>query len=275
MGFDMKKIVLFCLSVGFLFTTTSCLKKQNLADDNLGPAIEPMQLTKTLGAAVGSYSYNDMKNDEVNTILVSQRIQDSVVQNLEQQTITVKQVSNTVDKLSLDLIVSNEVYSGGQSSQSAYEWTHDFLKGSASATSLSKQVKASDANPLLLFLEFETIAFGICYDSGNNPETCHQLISEDIQYQVPFAAAAQYECADTTHCFIPAKRIQFDRVLKTQVDKDGKPRRIHYTLVVSGSTPFLSHVLQLCTRSLYTMTSSDQKILADVCYTVNNYAFGK
>lgn len=273
----MKKILLFCLSVGFLFTTTSCLKKQNLDDDNLGPAIAPMELTKTLGAGVGSYSYNDIKTNEVNTVLVSQRIQDSVVQNLEQQTITVKQVSNTVDKLSLDLIVSNEVYSGGQSSQSTYEWPHDFIKnsGSASTASFSKQLKAADANPILMFLEFENIAFGLCYDSGDAPETCHQLVSEDIQYQVPFAAAAQYQCADATNCLIPAKKIQFDRVQKTQLDKDGKPRRTHYTVVVSGDTPFLSHVLQLCTRGIYTITNSDQKILADVCYTVNNYAFGQ
>ena len=60
-----------------------------------------------------------------------------------------------------------------------------------------------------------------------------------------------------------------------ELDKDGKPKRTHYTLLLSKSVPFLSRVLQFCSRSLYEITNSNQKILADLCYNVNNYASGQ
>ena len=271
-----KKFLALTLCAGLLLTTTSCLKKQNLDDDDLGAPIAPMELTKALGSGYGSYDYNEIKANEFTSIMVSQRIQDSVTQNLQQQGITVKQVANTVDKLSLDLIVQAEDYTGGQTTQASKEWPIDIEKSAANTTQ-AKSIRSSaddPTSPILMFLTFQQLAFGFCYDSGENPETCHKLTAQDIQYQVPYAAANEQHCVDPTNCTIPAKKIEFDRIQKTQLDKDGKPRRTHFTVVLSPNVPFMSRVLQLCTRGLYTITNSQQKIVADVCYTVNNYASG-
>lgn len=273
----MKKCLLIYLCAGILFTMTSCLKKQDLSDDNLGPAVEPVEVTKTLGSGIGSYDYNLIKPNEFTSVLVSQRIQDSVTQNIEQQGITVVESANTVDSLKLKLNVQKEEYSGGQTSQSSRQWDITLNKGAAKTEAMSvKPLSDGDSEPpILLFLNFETIAFGFCHDSGEYPETCHNLKSENIQFRAPIAAAAQHGCADTANCFIPAKKIEFDRLQKTVLDKDGKPKRTHYTMIISPETPFLSRMMQLCIRGVYGITNSDQKILADVCYTVNNYAFGQ
>ncbi|MBC7464367.1 MAG: hypothetical protein H7256_00100 [Bdellovibrio sp.] len=273
----LKKILAASLCAGFLLTS-SCLKKQDLSDDKLGAAVAPIEMTKAIGSGYGSYDYNDIKAGEFTSIRYWNRIQDSVVQNVSQQGIEVTRAANTVDKLSLDLLVQTEIFaSGGQSSQSStVQWTGiDINKPSGlMAQTQSLHAKASDlATPNLLFLSFEALAFGICHDEGQYPETCHNLQKTDIQYPVPIAAIAQHNCADASNCTIPAKRIEFDRILKTVLDKDGKPKRVHYTITLSPRAPFLSRMLEYCTRALYDITNSDQKLLADVCYTVNNYKF--
>jgi hypothetical protein len=271
MGFNMKKLFLVGLSLSFLLMTTSCLKKQDLSDDNLGPAIDSLELTKALGSAVGTYDYNDIKKNEFTSLLISQRIQDSVVTNIEQQGITVQNAVNTVDSLSLDLLIQKETYSGGQTTQSTVQWPAVFQKGSASAQSIQAKAPAP-AN--LMFFTFEQLAFGICHNTATSPDSCHNLVVQDVQFRVPFAAAAQHNCADAGNCTISAKNIQFDRIEHDNLDKDGTQRRTHFTVIISSQVPFLSKMLQFCTRGLYEISSANQKILADMCYTVNNYAFG-
>ena len=266
----MKLKIFLCLFT--LIAVTSCLKKTNLNEDDLGPAVDPVEITKTLGAGFGSFSYDEIKPGEFTSVLQSQRIQDSVNQNLQQEGITVDSMINDSEKLFLDLIVQKEEYNAGQTSQSTVKWPLTFKKGSAKQAAMAQTVESASP-PVLLFLTFQSLAFGSCYDEGTYPETCHRLSTKDIQYKVPFAAVGQHSCTDPTNCFIPAKKIEFDMVSKYATDKDGKPVRTHYTLVLSPEVPFLSRVLQICSRGIYEMTN-DQKILADICYTVNNYAAG-
>ena len=269
LGFYMNLKILICIFT--LAAVTSCLKKTDLSQDDLGPAINPIEMTKTLGAGFGSFNYNDIKPGEFTSVLQSQRIQDSVNQNLQQEGITVDSMINDSEKLFLDLIVQKEEYSAGQTSQSTVKWPLTFNKASAKSTMAQAQGAASP--PVLIFLTFQSLAFGSCYDEGKYPETCHRLTTKDIQYKVPVAAMNQHNCTDPTNCFIPAKKIEFDMISKYATDKDGKPVRTHYTLVLSPHVPFLSRVLQICSRGIYEV-SNDQKILADICYTVNNYAAG-
>ena len=273
----MKNIVIlliFCLS---LMTITSCLKKQNLDDEDLGPAVQPLEVTKALGQAFGKYNYTDIKKNEFTSLMLSRRFQDSLVQNVEQQGITVDNVANSLEKLDLDLIVEDQTYSNGQTSQSTVKWPISIKKSDgANAAAEGSIHTASDAKlPILTFLMFESLAFGSCYDSGNFPETCHQLKVSDFQFKVPIAAANQHNCADSTNCFINARKVELDIVRKYQKDKDGKPNRTHYTVVISPEVPFLSRILQLCSRGIYDISDSGQKILADICYSVNNYAAGQ
>lgn len=273
----MKCKLLFLIFFLSLFTTTSCLKKQNLDEEDLGPALKPLEVTKALGQAFGSYNYNDIKKNEFTSLMLSQKIQDSLVQNIEQQGIAVDAVANSLEKLDLDLIVQDQTYSNGQTSQSTRKWPITIKKASAATASIENLIhEASDAqSPMLTFLMFESLAFGSCYDSGDFPETCHQLKVSDIQFKVPIAAANQHNCVDSTNCFINARKIEFDIIRKYQKDKDGKPKRTHYTVILSPEVPFLSRVLQLCSRSIYEISNSNQKILADICYSVNNYAAGQ
>lgn len=274
----MNKVLIFILSASFALTTTSCLKKQDLSSEDLGPAIQPMQLTKAMGEGYGSYDFNEIKKDEFSSLMYSWRLQDSMTQNVWQQGMTVKESINTVDSLKLDVIVQKDTYSNGQTSQSTRDWPLEFTKNAGvNSTSTKKLVTmATDPDaPKLMFLFFQGYAFGSCYDSGTDPQTCHNLSVTDVQYRVPPAAAVQQKCDDVTNCFVPAKKIEYDMLEKAYLDKNGNPNRSHVTMVLSPHVPFLSRFLKLCVRSLFDFTGSNQQTLADVCYTVNNFASGQ
>ncbi len=265
------KILLILLS---LATVTSCLKKMDLTDDNLGPAIDPMLLTKTMGEAIGTFDYNEIKPNEFTSVMQSEKIQDGITQNRQQEGISVTSMVNDSEKLFLDLVVQTTEYNGGQSTQSApVSWPRTFPKAAAKALADTVTAQEDGRPPVLTFLTFQALAFGSCYDEGRYPETCHRLTSKDIQYRVPIAAQNQHNCADPNNCYIPAKEIEFDMISKYATDKDGKPVRTHYTIILSPHVPFLSRVLKICTRGIYEM-SNDQKILADLCYSVTNYKAG-
>lgn len=265
------KILLVLLS---LAAVTSCLKKMDLKDDNLGPAIDPMLLTKTLGQAIGTFDYNEIKPNEFTSVMQSQKIQDGITQNLQQEGISVTSMINDSEKLFLDLVVQTEEYNGGQTTQSApVAWPLTFKKPAAKALANTVTAQENARPPVLTFLTFQALAFGSCYDEGRYPETCHRLTSKDIQYRVPIAAQNQHSCADPNNCYISAKEIEFDMISKYATDKDGKPLRTHYTIILTPHVPFLSRVLKICTRGIYEM-SNEQKILADLCYSVTNYRAG-
>lgn len=278
----MKKSDLGLLFCSLALAFPSCLKKQDLHNEDLGPAVAAIEVTKALGQGFGSYDFNEIKKNEFTSLLLTQKIQDSVTQSIEQQGITVETAMNSVDKLELDLIVQDEIYSNGQTSQSTRKWPIVINKSSQStaeevgrmALERTAHTMSDAQSPMLTFLMFETLAFGSCFDEGKYPETCHQLKSFDIRFKVPLAAANQHNCVDIMNCYIPAKQVEFDIVRKYQLDQDGNPKRTHYTVLLSPSVPFLSRVLQLCSRSVYEITNSNQKILADICYSVNNYAAG-
>ena len=129
------------------------------------------------------------------------------------------------------------------------------------------------SGPIFTFKLVQSLALASCFDGGSYPETCHNLTVEEFDYRVPALSAGQHGCSDIYNCFVKANRIEFDLLQKYNLDESGKPRRVHYMLVISQEVPFTSRVLEYCTRALYDVGST-QKVLADMCYKVNKYAFG-
>lgn len=269
------KFAVYALIFLVLTFNTSCLKKQNLDDDNLGEAIAPEALTKAMTEGFGSMNYGQIKANEFTSYILTQTIQETSFTPLEQQDLTIESSADTATALTMDLILTKIKFSGGQNSQSTRKWHQAFDKtGKSTALSTNSTTLADNDPPTFLFIAFQGLAFGSCYNDGEAPETCHRLLVTDIKYKVPETAASQHTCADVANCYINARQIEFDKVQSTVLDKDGKPKRTHYTVIVSKEVPYLSRVLKYCSRSLYDISSLNQKILADFCYDINNYAFG-
>jgi|GEM_PF-4579729 len=262
-----------------IFLGASCLKKQNLEIENLSAPVPPEQIAAALSEGFGVINYNDIKVNEKTSIVLSQTIQEGGVQVLEQQDVTIQGVNNNSTALELNVLAKTLKYSGGNTTESTRVWNKVFTKYSGYALSMNQNAQANNATnidePMYMFQVIQSLALGSCYDDGNYPETCHNLLVTDVNYRVPPGTAHQHACLDIYNCFIKAKKIEFDLIRKYEIESDGKPKRIHITLVLTQQTPFTSKVLRYCTRSLYDIPGVPQKILADLCYAVNSYTFGQ
>lgn len=266
---NLKNTSLIAVATAILFGA-SCLKKQNLEEDNLGTVVSPAQIATAISAGFGLIDYNDIKVNEATSITLSQTIQDGVTQNLEQQNVTVLSVNN--NDASLEIEAQAKIFTPPDSTNTAASiFPIVFTKYQGYAF---RNTSSSDG-PIFLFQLMQNLALNSCYDDGDYPETCHNLSIADYDHKIPFSLASQHRSCDATpnNCFIKAKKIEFDLIRKYEIESDGKPKRIHYTLVFSQEVPFTAKVLRYCTRSLYEIPGVPQKILADLCYSVNNYTF--
>ena len=268
LGLDMKNVK-FILILAITFLLASCLKKTDLNDDDLGDAVAPELIADALGEGFGTINYSDIKAGEKTRIVYTQALQAGSAQPVLQQDITINSVSNDPTKLEINLTADTTDLSDNSTENDTL--TKSFTKYSGYAFA-----DDNTDNTLFLFETLQNIALGACYNQGSYPETCHNLVSQDISFRVSASLATQHPtlCPDVNNCSLPAKQVDFDLVRHYEFESDGKPRRIHYTLILSREVPFTSRVLKYCTRSLYTLEGYSQKVLADLCYSVNSYTFG-
>lgn len=270
MKYITKKNIIVTLIFSAIFLGASCLKKQNLLEEAFSAPVPPEQIASALGEGFGYINYNDIKVNDKTSIVLSQTIQDGATQILEQQDVTIESVNN--NNTTLELKVLAKIFNPLESTDVApVEWNPVFAKYSGYAFATD----SSASGPTYLFQVLQNLALGSCYDDGSYPETCHNLSVTSVDYKVPVSSAYQHSCADIYNCYIKAKKIEFDLIRKYEFESDGKPRRLHYTLVLSPSVPFTARVLRYCTRALYDVSGVSQKILADLCYNVNGYTFGQ
>ena len=261
MGFNMIKkflstrnFVLTLILTG-LFFGQSCLKKTNLDVEDLGAAVSADSIAAALGDGFGEIDYSQIKQHEFSSIVLTQTLQDGAPQNLEQQDVTVKILDNQPTYLYISSSATITEFSGGNSSASTRDWDQYFKKYSGFAFSSSLDAHAASGTstePLFMFQIIQNLALGSCYDGGSYPETCHNLQVSEVDFRVPPAASQPASCTDVFNCFIKAKKVEFDLIRKYEIESDGKPKRIHYSLLLNyKDVPFTSRVLKYCTRSLY------------------------
>lgn len=275
-----QKISLAAIVVAFILLGASCLKRQDLQVEDLGSTIDSEQMAIVLGDAFGDVDYNAIRINEHTDIILSQRLQDGAPQNIEQQEIQVKELENAATYLRIKSIVATTEFSSSGNNTEVREWNQTFPKynGFAFASNQAQQSTTTATQlsaPLYTFQLIQNLALGSCYDGGSYPETCHNLQITEVNHRVPPASAYQHNCADVYNCTVPAKRIEFDLLQKYNLDENGKPNRVHYSLVISKEVPFTARVLEYCTRAVYKLSGVEQKVLADLCYKVNKYTFGQ
>jgi hypothetical protein len=285
LGFNMiiskkQKLSLLGIIVAFILLGASCLKRQDLQVEDLGSTIDSEQMAIVLGDAFGDVDYNAIRLNEHTDIILSQRLQDGAPQNIEQQEILVKELENAATFLRIKSLVATTEFSSSGNSTDVREWNQTFPKynGFAFASNQAQQSTTTATQltaPLYTFQLIQNLALGACYDGGSYPETCHNLQITEIKHRVPPSSAYQHNCPDVYNCTIAAKRIEFDLLQKYNLDENGKPNRVHYSLVISKEVPFTARVLEYCTRAVYNLQGVPQKVLADLCYKVNKYTFGQ
>lgn len=67
----MKNMLVALLSLLILSLNTSCLKKQNLEDQNLGPVVAASEVQEKMGEAIGVLDFGAVKVNESSSLTSS------------------------------------------------------------------------------------------------------------------------------------------------------------------------------------------------------------
>lgn len=251
MGFNMKLKTLFVLiSATFLFN--SCLKKQDLESQDLGPAIANEEIQSKMDEAIGELNLAELNVNESNIITSSITLEDNQNIKRSKQELLVKAINISENDFSVDFIQSYENYL--QPDLSFYNVAKNFNPA---------QLKNDD--PLLLPVVYYYTSRLYCKEKN---VTCHNLSLNPLKIEVNPLLFDTKICPENDKCFISTRKIEFDLLDGNELNDQGKPSRNHYTLIVAPQLPFLSKVLSYCVRGL--MPYGNRKVVAENCVVVNS-----
>lgn len=291
----MKTKSLLTLSATFILACTqlSCLKKQNLEEFDLGPAVDANVVQNEMITGVGSFNINSIKINELSQVTAVTTYEDAQTIKVFNQSISVDAMSSTTTAKSVHLNYSKQDFVNSQNSFNNIRYTIDFDTTNDSGSTASAQSKSSStlvtenflrslaqksdrllkektaATPYLLYRVYAYMALYACREAQT---TCYNFKFTDSEVTLNPELADPRICANTLNCKVPVRRIEFDLVDRAQLMADGKPTRSHYNFLVSNRLPFFSKVLQYCVRGL--VDYNDRKILAEDCVSVNNFIVG-
>ncbi len=252
----MKNILITLSAVLVLGLNISCLKKQNLEEQNLGPVVAAKDVQQAMGDAVGVLDFGKIKVNEFSSVLSTITLEDS--QNIKRfkQDLRVKSIVNTQTEFSINFIHSME----------------NFLQTELSFTNIERKYdpfNPTKSDPLLLPILYYFTGKDYCKE---DKVTCHNLTVAPTKVNLNPSLVDTTICPDSQTCQVSARKIEFDLLDSKELNDQGNPSRSHYTFIVAGQLPFLSKVLQYCVRGL--MPYGNRKVLAENCVFVNSINTG-
>lgn len=275
----MKNHIYLCLIATSFVAFSSCLKKQNLDDSNLGPAINSDELLSKMSDSIGSYSWALVNKNEISSFTSISVIEENQVTKIYKQDLFVTDVVDTADSLTIDFLFNKQDYLNSQNSINSRPYGIIFTKEEglirqnitlSAVAAKNIKTQAEEPKPFFLNRAYEYFALQGCREEN---VTCHNLTTEASKMYLRPELASAKVCPDVNSCIIDIKKIRFDMLDGSVTTSDGKPVRTHLTFIVSPQLPFLSKVMKYCQRGL--VEYNNRKILQENCLSVDSFSYGQ
>jgi len=257
---NLKTILLaFILSLQF-----SCLKKQNLENQDIGPTVNPEIIQEKMGEGIGTIGYEDINLHEKSIMTRTLTLADSQKTKMFTQTLEVDSIDITSKegKIIYNLFVDHQNHLNPNSSfGGSYTIETDRITKS--------ELRAAEKNVFFLHNTYLYYSLFACKQENTS---CHNFNIEDYNIKLPSEFADVRICPNPANCIIPIRKITFDIVSKG-ILPENTPDREFITFIVSKKLPFFSKVLNFCSRTLE--QNGDRKILVDDCYNIDSFSMGE
>lgn len=269
-----KAIIVVALAL-IALTQISCLKKQNLEDANLGPAVSADEVESKMADGIGVLNPDDINKNEASNLTAVTTYEDSQSVKLFSQSLIVNSITSDTTKTVINLDYSKTDYLNSNQSFNNFAYPLEFGTASNVESQSIKvrsqlTVKNADKTPFFMYRAFIIMAAFACREEK---VTCHNLSVADSQMSLSPDLADSRICNDTLHCKIPVRKVEFDLVDNKAIQSDGQPTRTHFTFLTSPNLPFFSKVLKYCVRGLVDLES--RKVLAEDCVSINGFSVGE
>lgn len=100
---------------------------------------------------------------------------------------------------------------------------------------------------------------------------CANLIATSEVMDAPSAIQHQANCGGLKDCKINLKRVSFDWSFTTKAGTETHTQKINYSIALSPDMPFLSRMMEYCSRGLLDIGTTGNKVLVTVCTRTKNY----
>ena len=261
MGFNMiksinsKPTLLIFLSACVVFAS-GCLKKQDLEDPQVGPAVSQSEMTEKMMTEVGQFGTDEIKKGEYSSITSTMIIEASQVTPLSQQDMLVEKIE-TATNGDRTLFFIRDYYDRQNEANS-------FFSNRFQITSASQFY---DKNaPVVPTMEYLLWGTQMCTVPS---VSCHNLKVINDSFVLKRELADPSICTDLDHCVVRTKVVTFDVLYKKS---DGDVQKRNYSFEIAPQLPFLSRVLKHCVRRVERTTPRD--VLVENCFNVKDFQAG-
>ena len=240
-----------------LSLSSSCLKKQNLEDPLVGPAVLQSEMFKLLTQDIGQFGFDQIKKGEANVLLMSQRIEETTVRKLYQQVLRVK-----------DVVTSPEGDLNYNFVQSLYYMPNPDQKIENKEIITTSLDGLLQTKPLLKppIYWYTIMATQWCQLEG---VSCHNVVVTNESILLDPKFFHESICKEPDFCEVKTKTVTFDALETT----NGVRQKVNYTFIVAPQLPFLSRVLKYCSR--YVAKASPRDYLEEICYDTVDFIVGQ
>lgn len=298
MNFKKIRFALVSTLVAFTLPLSSCLKKENLDEDTDAPIPAENFQKALIDAYVEDDSYS-MKKGETVTYLITQTFEETKTRSIRSESYEVieKVLDSENQKLFYNIILGDEdLVKNTQKTTESIQIVLPNVEQSLVTTSyVNNQLGSSEpkSNVLSNLLEKSTKStqgvslynsqnvlrlfsprlfyslFLICGSDEN--QSCHNLKTETELLMAPAKVIASNNCKPGSDCRLRTKKISFDFV---SLDAENKKQKVNISVRISNDTPYLGKILEFCQKTLVPYNENNQKVLVEICQTINDYKFG-
>lgn len=294
-----KPLLFACL---LTMTVSSCMLKPDM-EDNATPA-SLVEVQKSLATSWGKADPLSMNPNDFIYLETDQRLEQQEPKVVMQEGITVSKKEEATNEYNYTFLYQTALISGEQIQQSTKEDHRCVAKnadGCATALvqsaasvpiamkSLKKmqeaavKVSATDSQLTLGFEKFIGLAYACqttpalvkyCQeqlDADTCEVSCANLKSFNEQTEAPPLIKAQTNCGGFPDCKINLNRVSFDWSFKLTKGQATQTQKINYSIALSPDMPFLSRVMEYCSRGLINVPQLGTKVLVSICNRVKNY----
>lgn len=100
---------------------------------------------------------------------------------------------------------------------------------------------------------------------------CSNLSATSEVRPAPDLMKAQPNCGGLPNCQMHVKTVTFDWAILLKTGNQTEKQKVTYTLSMTQDLPFLSRVLDYCSRGLVQVPNSTTKVLVTVCNKLKNF----
>lgn len=291
-----KKTLLTVVAVG---CTLSCVRQPNLEDENVPASVTDVQ--DALISAWGFPSPLTMKKGDFLYQETDQKIETDVARVTLQEGVTVFDVTEPADHpddylynfvYQTKVIKNNEEQTSSRNYQVYVSKKEDMALAVAQSVLKPQSLVKPDLQTMSDDLH---LTFGIsrvealAYACQKTPELdkycketlkvdscrvqCSNLKVTDETRPAPDLMKAQANCAGLPNCSLKIKKVSFDWSIILTVGSTSETQKVNYNVALSPDLPFLSRLVDYCSRGLY-QVSSAQKVLVTTCTRMKNHVKG-